>query len=158
MACAARTFMIPTRGAAAPGSAASARGHDGKSVKALQRHQERSPLRLRRRRQVASASSQERRVAAAAAARVEAAAADDDGDANKEDRLAAKTAAAAGATSVDIAGARGGEAGKTVEDVFVAAALGGKKKGGSFDWANASTAEISAGNRCGGEKEVGRSG
>jgi len=41
----------------------------------------------------------------------------------------------AGATSVDIAGARGGEKGKTVEDVFVARGL---------DWTRATTAEIAA--------------
>lgn len=96
---------------------------------------------LKQRRQGAGPSL-EKRLEAAATARVEAAAADDD---DKNERFAAKTAAVAGATSVDIAGARGGEAGKAVEDVFVAATFGQRKKGDSFDWAIASTAEISAG-------------
>lgn len=55
------------------------------------------------------------------------------------------TKTTAGAVSVDIAGARGGEEGKAVEEVFAEKMKAEKKRVKStFDWTIASTAEISA--------------
>ena len=58
-------------------------------------------------------------------------------------RVASASAGTVGATPVDIAGARGGEAGRAVEDVFVAN-VARNKTTKAFDWSIASVAEISA--------------
>ena len=84
--------------------------------------------------------SQEKRLEAAAAARL------DSFDESSSSSSSSPKRTTAGAVSVDIAGARGGEEGKAVEEVFAEKMKADKKKvrKSTFDWAIASTAEISA--------------